>query len=106
MYVAAVRFAAIYLVSGVVSMIYSAVFSPQSVTVGASGALFGILGAMLGEMSQNCHLLTLRDRICGFTMLLATILLNLCVGLLPVRNSGRRPTIIMTSIIILIAVRR
>jgi len=77
------RFALLYLASGVVSMVYSAVFAPGQITVGASGALFGVMGAMLGELFQNCHLLTARERCCGFFMLIFSILLNLAVGLMP-----------------------
>jgi len=81
--IGSLRFAGIYLVSGVFSMLYSAIFATQAVTVGASGALFGILGAMLGELIGNCHLLTPKERCCHFTMLGATIAVNLAIGLLP-----------------------
>jgi rhomboid protease GluP len=39
------RFLLIYLVTGVVSVIASFYFAPQEVSVGASGAIFGIVGA-------------------------------------------------------------
>jgi membrane associated rhomboid family serine protease len=39
------RFLLIYMVTGVVSIIASFVFSPQEVSVGASGAIFGLVGA-------------------------------------------------------------
>ncbi len=39
------RFLLIYLVTGVVSIIASFVFMPQEISVGASGAIFGLVGA-------------------------------------------------------------
>ncbi len=39
------RFLLIYIVTGVVSIIASFVFSPQEISVGASGAIFGLVGA-------------------------------------------------------------
>lgn len=39
------RFLLIYIVTGVVSIIASYIFSPQEVSVGASGAIFGLVGA-------------------------------------------------------------
>lgn len=39
------RFLLIYLVSGVVSIIASFYFAPQEISVGASGAIFGLVGA-------------------------------------------------------------
>lgn len=41
------RFLAIYLVSGLAGAAGALLASPQTVTVGASGAIFGLLGAML-----------------------------------------------------------
>ena len=41
------RFLAIYLVSGLAGSAGALIFSPNAVTVGASGAIFGILGAAL-----------------------------------------------------------
>lgn len=40
-----VRFLLVYILTGVVSIIASFVFSPQEISVGASGAIFGIVGA-------------------------------------------------------------
>lgn len=39
------RFLLIYLVTGVISIITSFYFSPQEISVGASGAIFGLVGA-------------------------------------------------------------
>ena len=39
------RFLLIYLVTGVISVIASFYFAPQEVSVGASGAIFGVVGA-------------------------------------------------------------
>lgn len=39
------RFLLIYLVTGIISIIASFCFSPQEVSVGASGAIFGLVGA-------------------------------------------------------------
>ncbi len=40
-----VRFLFVYLVTGIVSIIASFYFSPQDISVGASGAIFGLVGA-------------------------------------------------------------
>lgn len=39
------RFLLVYILTGVISIITSFVFSPQEISVGASGAIFGIVGA-------------------------------------------------------------
>jgi membrane associated rhomboid family serine protease len=78
------KFASLYLLSGVFSMLVSCVFAPTSITVGASGALFGIFGAFLAELIQNWHLVpTRRERLCSLFSLTFSILLNLAVGILP-----------------------
>jgi membrane associated rhomboid family serine protease len=77
------RFALLYIASGVFSMIGSAVFATTTITVGASGALFGVLGAMLGELIINCHLLTCKERLWNFLGILLTIIINLALGLMP-----------------------
>jgi membrane associated rhomboid family serine protease len=77
------RFAALYIASGVFSMVGSAVFATTSITVGASGALFGVLGAMLGELIINCHLLTCKERVWNLLGISLTIAINLALGLMP-----------------------
>ena len=42
-----VKYLVIYLLSAIVASIFSYIFGPQSVSVGASGAIFGLFGAML-----------------------------------------------------------
>ena len=48
-----VRVGLIYLVSGFGGSILSSLFLQESISVGASGALFGLLGAMLSELLTN-----------------------------------------------------
>lgn len=43
----------VYLLSGFGGSILSALFIQQNISVGASGALFGLLGAMLSELITN-----------------------------------------------------
>lgn len=49
----AVRVGVIYLLSGIGGSILSSLFIQNSISVGASGALFGLLGAMLSELLTN-----------------------------------------------------
>src|SRR6266550_4248520 len=51
------RFLAVYLVSGLAGSAGALVLSPTSVTVGASGAIFGILGAALVLERQGSYVL-------------------------------------------------
>lgn len=48
-----VRVGGIYLISGLGGSILSCLFIQRSISVGASGALFGLLGAMLSELITN-----------------------------------------------------
>lgn len=47
------RIGIIYLVSGVGGSVLSSLFIRNTISVGASGALFGLLGAMLSELFTN-----------------------------------------------------
>jgi membrane associated rhomboid family serine protease len=51
------RFVALYFVSGLAGSAGALVFSPNAITVGASGAIFGILGAALVLESQRSYVL-------------------------------------------------
>ncbi|XP_028088635.1 RHOMBOID-like protein 2 isoform X3 [Camellia sinensis] len=53
-----VRIGIIYLLSGFGGSILSALFLQKSISVGASGALFGLLGAMLSELITNWTIYT------------------------------------------------
>jgi membrane associated rhomboid family serine protease len=46
----------IYMISGVMGNVISSIFLPTNITVGASGAVFGLFGAMWGDFIQNCGL--------------------------------------------------
>ncbi|CDP14519.1 unnamed protein product [Coffea canephora] len=48
-----VRVGAIYLLSGIGASILSCIFIHCSISAGASGALFGLLGAILSELLTN-----------------------------------------------------
>lgn len=52
------RIGIIYLLSGFGGSVLSALFIRNSISVGASGALFGILGAMLAELITNWSIYT------------------------------------------------
>lgn len=49
----AVRIGPLYVISGFGGSLLSALFIQTSISVGASGALFGLLGAMLSELITN-----------------------------------------------------
>ena len=51
------RFLAIYIVAGLAGSAGALLFSPHAVTVGASGAIFGILGAALVLEAQKTYVL-------------------------------------------------
>jgi len=51
------RFLVLYLVSGLAGSAGALIFSPNAITVGASGAIFGILGAALVLESQRSYVL-------------------------------------------------
>ena len=49
----AVRIGLLYVMSGFGGSLLSALFIQSSISVGASGALFGLLGGMLSELITN-----------------------------------------------------
>eukprot|EP00441_Pelagodinium_beii_P022939 CAMPEP_0197670246 /NCGR_PEP_ID=MMETSP1338-20131121/74109_1 /TAXON_ID=43686 ORGANISM="Pelagodinium beii, Strain RCC1491" /NCGR_SAMPLE_ID=MMETSP1338 /ASSEMBLY_ACC=CAM_ASM_000754 /LENGTH=202 /DNA_ID=CAMNT_0043249955 /DNA_START=23 /DNA_END=631 /DNA_ORIENTATION=- len=54
----ALRVGTVYLLAGLVGAMASAAFSPHTSSVGASGAIFGLLGGCLGDLVQNWGLYT------------------------------------------------
>jgi membrane associated rhomboid family serine protease len=52
------RFAIIYLLSGIGGFVMSAIFLPQYISVGASGAIFGILMMWCVDVFQNIKMIT------------------------------------------------
>ncbi|CAN4085192.1 unnamed protein product [Withania somnifera] len=76
-----VRIGIIYLLSGAGGSILSSLFIQRSISVGASGALFGLLGAMLSELITNWSIYT--NKVCALLTLLVIVAINLAVGILP-----------------------
>ncbi|KAK8963205.1 hypothetical protein KSP40_PGU019361 [Platanthera guangdongensis] len=76
-----VRIGLIYLLSGFGGTIMSSLFIRNSTSVGASGALFGLLGAMLSELIANWAIYT--SKAAALLSLLAILVINLAVGILP-----------------------
>lgn len=76
-----VRIGIVYLLSGFGGSILSALFIQKNISVGASGALFGLLGAMLSELITNWTIYT--DKAAAIITLLVIVIINLAVGILP-----------------------
>jgi len=76
-----IRIFIIFMVSGISGNLMSSIFLPTMLSVGASGSLFGLLGAMLAALIKNWKVL---KRPCvSITFLLIAIMVNLFIGLLP-----------------------
>ncbi|KAF5729966.1 inactive rhomboid protein 1-like [Tripterygium wilfordii] len=76
-----VRVGIIYLLSGLGGSVLSALFIQKNISVGASGALFGLLGAMLSELLTNWTIYT--NKAAALITLIIIIAINLAVGILP-----------------------
>jgi rhomboid protease GluP len=74
------RFAAIYLLSGIAGVIASFAFSPYQ-SLGASGALFGLIGALLPLLYRNRTVF--RDTQRRIVAIVQVIVINLLIGLIP-----------------------
>jgi len=77
------RFAAVYFISGLAGSVasYALTPNPQIPSIGASGALFGVIGALIPFMWLNQSILTnYRRRI---TSIVQVIVINLLIGLTP-----------------------
>ncbi|KAK4795378.1 hypothetical protein SAY86_013372 [Trapa natans] len=76
-----VRVGLIYLISGFGGSVLSSLFNRTNISVGASGALFGLLGAMLSELITNWTIYT--NKAAALITLIVIIAINLAVGILP-----------------------
>jgi len=80
-----VRIGIIYLLSGFGGSILSTLFIRNGVSVGASGALFGLLGAMLSELITNWSIYS--NKAAALITLLFILVINLGLGILPLVNN-------------------
>lgn len=93
-----IRYAILYLVSGIMGNVTSAIFIPDLLTVGCSGALFGCIALWLVDVCQNLQLKDLncsnieKERRCAAFLgtnwciaiiLVVSILCTFALGLLP-----------------------
>ncbi|XP_022145537.1 RHOMBOID-like protein 1 [Momordica charantia] len=76
-----IRIGLLYVVSGFGGSVLSALFNQSNISVGASGALFGLLGGMLSELITNWTIYS--NKVAAFFTLLVIIAINLAVGILP-----------------------
>jgi membrane associated rhomboid family serine protease len=66
----------VYLVSGFGGSVLSVLFIRNGVSVGASGALFGLLGAMLSELITNWTIYTNRVSVSSVSLICFSHLLD------------------------------
>ncbi|XP_057801347.1 RHOMBOID-like protein 1 [Salvia miltiorrhiza] len=76
-----VRVGLLYLISGLGGSLLSALFIQSNISVGASGALFGLLGGMLAELIVNWTIYA--NKVAALFTLVIIIAINLAVGILP-----------------------
>ncbi|KAI3679880.1 hypothetical protein L2E82_50860 [Cichorium intybus] len=71
----------IYELSGIGGSLLSSLFVRTTISVGASGAIFGLLGGMLSELLTNWTIYA--NKFAALSTLLIIILINVAVGILP-----------------------
>ncbi|KAJ6699581.1 RHOMBOID-LIKE PROTEIN 4 [Salix purpurea] len=76
-----VKVGLLYFISGFGGSLLSALFIQSNISVGASGALFGLLGGMLSELITNWTIYA--NKVAAFITLVVIIAVNLAVGILP-----------------------
>ncbi|KAK6935338.1 Peptidase S54, rhomboid domain [Dillenia turbinata] len=78
-----IRVGIIYFLSGFGGSILSSLFiqTSHNISVGASGALFGLLGAMLSELLTNWTIYS--NKAAALLTLVVVIVINLALGILP-----------------------
>ncbi|KAK2995942.1 hypothetical protein RJ640_003734 [Escallonia rubra] len=75
------RIGLLYVISGIGGSLLSSLFVRTTISVGASGALFGLLGGMLSELLTNWTIYA--DKLTALMTLILIIVINLAVGILP-----------------------
>ncbi|KAD3068401.1 hypothetical protein E3N88_36281 [Mikania micrantha] len=76
-----IRIGLLYVISGFGGSLLSALFLQSSISVGASGAVFGLLGGMLSELITNWTIYA--NKMAALLTLVIIIVINLAVGILP-----------------------
>ncbi|XWS28827.1 hypothetical protein CRYUN_Cryun25bG0104900 [Craigia yunnanensis] len=76
-----VRIGLLYLIAGFGGSLLSSLFIQTGISVGASGALFGLLGSMLSELITNWTIYA--NKLAALLTLILIIIINLAVGILP-----------------------
>lgn len=71
----------LFVISGFGGSLLSALFIQSNISVGASGALFGLLGGMLSELITNWTIYD--NKLAALLTLVIIIVINLAVGILP-----------------------
>ncbi|KAG2380792.1 RHOMBOID-like protein [Vigna angularis] len=71
----------LFVISGFGGSLLSALFIQSNISVGASGALFGLLGGMLSELITNWTIY--ENKLAALLTLVIIIVINLAVGILP-----------------------
>ncbi|CAO2820297.1 unnamed protein product [Amaranthus hypochondriacus] len=76
-----VKIGLLYVISGLGGSLLSGLFVRSNISVGASGAVFGLLGAMLSELIMNWSIYS--NKVASLVMLVLIVAVNLGVGILP-----------------------
>ncbi|XWS74130.1 hypothetical protein CRYUN_Cryun02cG0189000 [Craigia yunnanensis] len=76
-----VRIGLLYLIAGFGGSLMSSLFIQSGISVGASGALFGLLGSMLSELITNWTIYA--NKLAALLTLILIIVINLAMGILP-----------------------
>ncbi|KAG0495974.1 hypothetical protein HPP92_000665 [Vanilla planifolia] len=76
-----VKIGALYIISGFGGSLMSSLSVQTKISVGASGSLFGLLGAMLSELITNWTIYS--NKCTALLILLVVIALNMAVGMVP-----------------------
>ncbi|CAL9223100.1 unnamed protein product [Arabidopsis halleri] len=76
-----VRIGLLYMISGFGGSLLSSLFNRAGISVGASGALFGLLGAILSELLTNWTIYAIK--FAALLTLIFIIAINLAAGILP-----------------------